>query len=149
MQRAQLRAQIAPLSSPRRPREHDALRSPREREHRAAVHYNAHARTIHRRCRDEVTAGTEHSDAAVVTVSDDDLVHCGARNAFGTTQHPYTDVADELSVDAEHAHAVVKAVSDGNVTVVVDEAQSTRAIAAHRHRYRKSRSDEAGTRHAS
>jgi hypothetical protein len=59
----------------------------------------------------------EHTETAVVGVSDDKLVKDRRRNALWMAQQPHTDVADESAVDAEHAHAIVTEVSNGDMTV--------------------------------
>jgi hypothetical protein len=48
--------------------------------------------------------------------------------AVGNLDESTTHVADELAVDAEHAHAVVVALGDGDVTVVRHDAQSSRRV---------------------
>jgi hypothetical protein len=92
------------------------------REHRAAVHRNASEVAVAER-HQQLAGVAEHDDATIARVSDDELVKGRARNALGTVQHADADVADELSVDAEHAHAVVASLRDCDVTVAVHEAQ--------------------------
>jgi hypothetical protein len=59
----------------------------------------------------------EHDNATVVGISDDELVEGRARDTPGTLEHANTDVADELAVDAEHAHATVAPLDDCDATV--------------------------------
>ncbi len=73
----------------------------------------------------QLAADTEHSNARVVHVSDDDLVKGRARDAGGTLELADTHVMDELAVHAEHAHAIVVALGDCDVTTG-HEAQSLR-----------------------
>jgi hypothetical protein len=70
----------------------------------------------------------EHDDATVAGVSDDELVEGRGRYALGTVKCAGTYVADELGVDAEHAHAVVALVSNSDVTVARREAESVRGV---------------------
>jgi hypothetical protein len=70
----------------------------------------------------QVTAVTEHSNAVVCGVSDDELVVGRARDAARRSEHADTDVADELATHAEHAQPVVAAVENGDVTVATHEA---------------------------
>jgi hypothetical protein len=90
----------------------------------AAVHHNAREGTASHRV-EHLAAGTEHNNAAVAVVSDDDLVKGRARDALGTAELADTHVADELALHAEHAHAAVAVVGDCDVTVPGHEAQST------------------------
>jgi hypothetical protein len=60
----------------------------------------------------------EHGNATPSIVGDDELVEGGARQAVGTVEHADTDVADELAVNAEHAHAAGDPVGNSDVTVV-------------------------------
>ncbi len=55
----------------------------------------------------QLAARTEHSDAFVTVVSDDELVEGRARDALGTTDGSDTHVADELALHTEHTHTVV------------------------------------------
>jgi hypothetical protein len=85
----------------------------------------------------------KHDDATVAYVSDDELVEGRARNTFRTLEHADTDVADELSVNAELAYSVIATVDDYDVKVSGHEAQSTR-----RHQLTVTRTDEEERRHA-
>jgi hypothetical protein len=73
-------------------------------------------------------ARTEHNNATVPGVSDDELVKGRARDAGGAAELADTHVADELALHAEHAHAVVATVGDCDVTVPGHEAQSKRLL---------------------
>ncbi len=77
----------------------------------------------HARLHHDVTIPADKRDAAVIT-SDDELVEGRAHDGDQATELPDTDVAHELSVDAEHTHAVVAGVCDCDVTVAAQEAQS-------------------------
>jgi hypothetical protein len=93
----------------------------------AAVHRNGRVLAIPDRLH-QLAARTEHDDALVARVGDDEVVISGARDALWSPQHTDTDVADERAVDAEHAHAVVERLGDGDVTAVGREAQRTGSV---------------------
>jgi hypothetical protein len=95
------------------------------REDCAAVYCDARdVATTHRHRK--LAAGAEHDDAAVSRVSDDELVEGRACDALGMVQHAHAHVAYELAVHAEHAHAAVEAVGDGDAALPGHEAQSSR-----------------------
>ncbi len=75
-----------------------------------------------------VATRAEHNKAMVTTVSDDELVEGGARGTMGILQHSHADVADEVALHAEHAHAVVSSISDYDVPVTSSEAKPTRCV---------------------
>jgi hypothetical protein len=92
------------------------------------VHSDGCEVATHTRVRQHVAGAAEHAQALDPKVSNDELVEGRRCDSVRTAQQPDTDVADELSVDAEHAHAVVALVSDCDVTVARHEAQSMGSI---------------------
>jgi hypothetical protein len=92
-----------------------------------AVDSNADEATPYHRL-ERLAARTEHDNAVVARVRDDELVKGRARDGGRTVEHADADLADELAVHAEHAHAVTVTVGDCDVTVPGHEAESKRPV---------------------
>jgi hypothetical protein len=95
--------------------------------HLAAVDRNVRMAIVTSQCCHCLAFGIEEPQVRAICarVDDDELVVRGARDADSDRvyKHAHAHVANERTVDAEHAHTVVAAVCDGNMTVAGHEAQ--------------------------